>query len=143
MVYIACKDILANTLLASQGDSCQVLKVAQKIFPHPLDFDSKACYYNSRKGGYGLKNDNARSFTGNNVKEFRMAAGLTRSELAKAVGISYCNLWRIEEKQTCPHDEVKVRIAQVLNKPVARIFFQPRVDFDSKGRESHANREAS
>lgn len=62
---------------------------------------------------------------GNNLREFRQAAGLGVTELAKLVGCDKSMISKIEHQKVVPSAKLMVRIANVLGKPVGRIFFQP------------------
>lgn len=64
---------------------------------------------------------------GNNLREFRQAAGLGVTELAKLVGCDKSMISKIEHQKVVPSAKLMVRIANVLGKPVWRIFFQPDV----------------
>ena len=62
---------------------------------------------------------------GNNLREFRQAAGLGVTELAKLVGCDKSMISKIEHQKVVPSAKLMVRIANVLGKPVCKIFFQP------------------
>ena len=62
---------------------------------------------------------------GNNLREFRQAAGLGVTELAELVGCDKSMISKIEHQKVVPSAKLMVRIANVLGKPVCRIFFQP------------------
>ena len=64
---------------------------------------------------------------GNNLREFRQAAGLGVTELAKLVGCDKSMISKIEHQKVVPSAKLMVRIANVLGEPVWRIFFQPDV----------------
>jgi transcriptional regulator with XRE-family HTH domain len=62
---------------------------------------------------------------GNNLREFRMAASLSVTELARQVGCHKSTISKIEHCRIIPSAMMMDRIADALGKPVARIFFQP------------------
>jgi len=62
---------------------------------------------------------------GNNLREFRQSAGLGVTELAKLAGCDKSMISKIEHHKVVPSAKLMVRIANVLGKPVWRIFFQP------------------
>lgn len=64
---------------------------------------------------------------GNNLKEFRLARGLSLGQLAIGTGIDRAYLHRIEREITGCSDETKLKIALYFGVPVTRIFFQERV----------------
>ena len=64
---------------------------------------------------------------GNNLREFRQAAGLGVTELARLAGCDKSMISKIEHHKIVPSARLMVRIADVLGKPVWRIFFQPDV----------------
>lgn len=59
----------------------------------------------------------------NNLKYFREKAGLTRPQLAEAIEVDRTLVWRYEKGLCQPRDEIKIRIAKMLNKSVEEIFF--------------------
>jgi len=59
----------------------------------------------------------------NKIKLYRESAGLTRSQLAKAIEVDRTLVWRYEHNKCQPRDEIKIRIAKVLKKTVGEIFF--------------------
>ena len=71
---------------------------------------------------------------GNNLREFRQAAGLGVTELAKLVGCVKSMISKIEHQKVVPSAKLMVRIANVLGKPVWRIFFQPDVESEETSR---------
>lgn len=62
---------------------------------------------------------------GNNLREFRQAANLTVTKLARLSGCDKSMISKIEHHKVVPSAKLMVRIANVLGKPVWRIFFQP------------------
>ena len=58
----------------------------------------------------------------NKLKYFREKKGLTRAQLAEAAGIDRTLIWRYENNKCQPRDEIKIRIAQILNESVEDIF---------------------
>ena len=60
---------------------------------------------------------------GNNLKYYREKLGMTRPQLAEAVGVDRTLIWRYEKGLCQPRDEIKVKISKVLNKSVEQIFF--------------------
>ena len=70
---------------------------------------------------------------GNNLREFRQSAGLGVTELAKLAGCDKSMISKIEHHKVVPSAKLMVRIANVLGKPVWRIFFQPEPDSPGRG----------
>lgn len=61
------------------------------------------------------------------VKNFRLvearkSMGLTQSELAKSSGLAKANYCIYEQMKTNPPQEVKIKLSQVLNQSVERLF---------------------
>lgn len=52
----------------------------------------------------------------------RKEAGLTQQELAGMVGIERSTYTRIEQAKTIPFIDIAYKLAEVLNKPVEKIF---------------------
>lgn len=65
-----------------------------------------------------------REILGNNVLEFRKAAGLTQQELAELVGVHKSTISRVERHLEMPSAVLMWRIAKELGEPVGHIFFQ-------------------
>lgn len=63
----------------------------------------------------------------NNLKHFREKKGFTRPQLAQAIGIDRTLVWRYEKGLTQPRDEIKIRIAKVLEASVEDVFFSQTV----------------
>ena len=64
----------------------------------------------------------------NNLQYYREQAGMTRPQLAAAVGVDRTLIWRYEKGLCQPRDEIKIRIAKVLNRTVGEVFFSPSKD---------------
>ncbi len=58
----------------------------------------------------------------NNIKELRKQKKMSQSELAELAGISRTHLSEIETGKVDPGTQISLRIAQVLGKPVNKIF---------------------
>lgn len=58
----------------------------------------------------------------NRLEEARLAAGLTRAELAAAVGIHYQTLGYLERGEYSPSLVLALRISSVLQTPIEQIF---------------------
>ena len=59
---------------------------------------------------------------GQNVRYARKATGMTQIEFAEAVGVRQSSTCRWENGDCAPSDSHKIRIAQVLNRPVTTLF---------------------
>lgn len=57
------------------------------------------------------------------IKEARLERGLSQTELAKLCGISDSSIQMYEIGQRVPRDTLKIKIAEVLKKPVQDLFF--------------------
>ena len=57
------------------------------------------------------------------IKEARRECGLTQAQLAEQVGASESAIQMYEIGQRIPRDAMKMRIAEVLKKPVQDLFF--------------------
>ena len=57
------------------------------------------------------------------IKEARLERGLTQVQLAEIVGVSDASIQMYEIGQRIPRDSVKVKLAEVLGKPVQDLFF--------------------
>lgn len=57
------------------------------------------------------------------IKEARLEKGLTQLALAEKCDISVSAVQMYEMGQRVPRDQVKVKIAEVLDKPVQDLFF--------------------
>lgn len=67
---------------------------------------------------------NERKLTvGEKLKELRIAKGKSRSEVAKAVGVSSSAIAMYERDERIPRDDVKRKIAGFYKKNVSTIFF--------------------
>ena len=60
---------------------------------------------------------------GNAVEELRIAAGLSRQELADQVGVHYQTIGYIERGEYSPSLVLALRIAAVLNEEIEQIFW--------------------
>lgn len=58
----------------------------------------------------------------NRIEELRLSAGITRQELANAVGVHYQTVGYIERGEYSPSLVLALQIAKVLGKPVETIF---------------------
>jgi DNA-binding XRE family transcriptional regulator len=58
----------------------------------------------------------------NRIEQMRLAAGITRQELADSVGVHYQTIGYIERGEYSPSLVLALRIAKVLNLPVEKIF---------------------
>lgn len=58
----------------------------------------------------------------NRLEAARLAAGLTRAELATAVGVHYQTLGYLERGEYSPSLVLALRISQILRQPVEAIF---------------------
>lgn len=64
--------------------------------------------------------------TGGRVRDARIAAGMTATEVALAAGVSRTTLWSIERGDVCrPHLLVRASIASVLGVAPETIFPEP------------------
>ena len=59
----------------------------------------------------------------NNLKVNRILKGFSQRQLAKKIGISQPNISRYEKNLQQPSEEVKQRIADILELPVKDLFF--------------------
>ena len=59
----------------------------------------------------------------NAVEELRIAAGLSRQELADQVGVHYQTIGYIERGEYSPSLVLALRIAAVLNEEIEQIFW--------------------
>ncbi|MBM6807521.1 MULTISPECIES: helix-turn-helix transcriptional regulator [Erysipelotrichaceae] len=59
----------------------------------------------------------------NNLKVNRILKGFSQRQLAKEIGISQPNISRYEKNLQQPSEEVKQRIADILELPVKDLFF--------------------
>lgn len=62
------------------------------------------------------------SMKSNNLKVNRILKGFSQRQLAKKVGISQPNISRYEKNLQQPSEEVKQRIADILELPVKDLF---------------------
>lgn len=60
---------------------------------------------------------------GNAVEELRIAAGLSRQELADQVGVHYQTIGYIERGEYSPSLVLALRIAAALNEEIENIFW--------------------
>ena len=60
---------------------------------------------------------------GNAVEELRIAAGLSRQELADQVGVHYQTIGYIERGEYSPSLVLALRIAAALNEEIEQIFW--------------------
>lgn len=51
----------------------------------------------------------------NQIKRARLRKGYSLSALAKAAGVSYATLWRLEEGGVTPHRRTIERVVEALN----------------------------
>ncbi len=58
----------------------------------------------------------------NRIEALRQEAGLSRQELADAVGVHYQTVGYIERGEYSPSLVLAFRIAKALNKPIEQIF---------------------
>ena len=58
----------------------------------------------------------------NSIEELRIEAGLTRQDLADAVGVHYQTVGYLERGEYAPSLVLAIRIARVLGRPVESIF---------------------
>ena len=72
----------------------------------------------------------------NNLKFYREKAGLTRPQLAKALGVDRTIVWKYEKQLLQPRDEKKIKIAQLLGATVEEIFFSPTVVLKTTKRDA-------
>ena len=57
------------------------------------------------------------------IKEARLEKGITRLELANLCDISVSAVQMYEIGQRVPRDQVKVKLAEALDKPIQVLFF--------------------
>lgn len=62
-------------------------------------------------------------YMGSKIRSSRVQLNLSEEEFAKIVGISLRALQSYERGERNPRDQVKIRIAAILNKNVTEIFF--------------------
>jgi transcriptional regulator with XRE-family HTH domain len=60
---------------------------------------------------------------GTNLQNLRTARGLSRKELAKAIGASESAVAMYEHGERIPRDEMKVRIARFFDQSIEFLFF--------------------
>lgn len=60
---------------------------------------------------------------GNNLKEIRSKLGMTQAKLAEQVGVARVSIIAIENGRFIPTIETALRISQVLNVPIEKIFW--------------------
>jgi len=60
---------------------------------------------------------------GNNLKELRLKIGMTQAELAEQVGIARVSIIAIENGRFIPTIETALRISQVFNISIEKIFW--------------------
>jgi len=53
-----------------------------------------------------------------NLQQYREAHGLTRAQLARAIGVAWVTLWKWEERRARPSYEHLTRISEVTNNAV-------------------------
>lgn len=63
------------------------------------------------------------SVIGQRIKSLREEKGLAREPFCKAVGITLSALSMYENGQRVPRDEIKVKIARVLETSIEALFF--------------------
>lgn len=68
---------------------------------------------------------NIEVFIGINVKEARIRANLTQSELADAAKTSLTTINRLEKGRQLPHSETLSEIAKALNVTVSELYLDP------------------
>lgn len=59
----------------------------------------------------------------NNLKLNRILKGFSQRQLAKEIGISQPNISRYEKNLQQPSEEVKQKIANILELPIKDLFF--------------------
>lgn len=57
------------------------------------------------------------------IKEARLEKGITQTELANLCEISVSAVQMYEIGQRVPRDQVKVKLAEALDKPIQDLFF--------------------
>ena len=57
-----------------------------------------------------------------NLKEYRVAQGLTQEQLAEKVGVRRETIMRLEKAQYNPSLKLAIDISRVLNAPIEDIF---------------------
>jgi putative transcriptional regulator len=60
---------------------------------------------------------------GNNLKEIRSKLGMTQTELAEQVEVARVSIIAIENGRFIPTIETALRISQVVNVPIEKIFW--------------------
>jgi putative transcriptional regulator len=60
---------------------------------------------------------------GNNLKEIRSKLGMTQAELAEQVEVARVSIIAIENGRFIPTIETALRISQVVNVPIEKIFW--------------------
>ena len=63
----------------------------------------------------------------NNLEYYRKLRGISRPELARIIGIDRSLIWRYENDKTRPRDQVKEKIAEILDVSVEELFFKKTV----------------
>lgn len=61
----------------------------------------------------------------NRIEELRLTKGLSRAELADAVGVHYQTVGYLERGEYAPSLSLALRIARVLAEPIESIFWTP------------------
>lgn len=61
----------------------------------------------------------------NRIEELRLTKGLSRAELADAVGVHYQTVGYLERGEYAPSLSLALRIARVLDEPIESIFWTP------------------
>lgn len=62
---------------------------------------------------------------GERIKDARFKAGLTQAQLGDAIGVSRQAICNYETGDASPSDELKIKIAEVLNVNLVETFFAP------------------
>jgi len=70
----------------------------------------------------GRKPKEQEETVGNHLEKLRLKAGITRQQLAEAVGVHYQTVGYIERGEYLPSLVLALRIAKVLNTKVEKIF---------------------
>ena len=71
----------------------------------------------------GILNIMEHKSVGNNLKEIRSKLGMTQAELAEQVGVARVSIIAIENGRFIPTIETALRISQVVNVPIEKIFW--------------------
>ena len=61
---------------------------------------------------------------GARLRTLRESNGLSRSDCAVACGVSVSAWQMYENGERIPRDQVKLKVAEMFNKPVGEIFFE-------------------